>query len=314
MFLFSGGSVRIRNWAYGIGRTWPLRLGAYVIGFSLFMLAANLPLSYYAGYVRPHAFGLSNQGLGRWFASVLKSLIVPVAQFPPIRVPGLLLGFLFFLLIFWLLRKSPTRWWLYAGLMLLPLVFFSAFIKPIWLDPLLNEYSPLKDKSLESSILQLAQRARIEGGRVFEVNMSRDTKSMDAKVVGFGGTERIVVWDTTIAGLEKRELMTVLGHEMGHYALGHPRNTLLALSCLLFAALGLVHWSALPLMARYKKQFGFERLDDIASLPLILLLMNLSLLILLPAYNAFLRNQEHTRHQFAVELTRDNHAAGDGFS
>ncbi len=313
LLLFTGLSAKIRNWANRLGRAWPLRLGAYMVLFLLFMLVANLPLSYYAGYVRPHAFGLSNQGLGRWFAGVLMSLIVPNTQFPPFQVPGLLFGFLLFLLIFWLLRKSPTRWWLYAGLALLPLVFFGALIKPIWMDPLLNEYGPLKDKSLEGNILQLAQRAGIEGGRVFEVNMSRDTKSMDAKVVGFLGTERIVVWDTTIAGLEKAELMTVLAHEMGHYVLGHPKNTLLALSCLLFATFGLAQWAIGPLVRRYKDHLRFDRPDDIASLPLILLLMNLALLLLLPAYNAFLRHQEHEADRFAVELTRDNHAAGTAF-
>jgi Zn-dependent protease with chaperone function len=41
--------------------------------------------------------------------------------------------------------------------------------------------------------------------------------------------------------------------------------------------------------------------------------MNLSLLLLLPAYNTFLRHQEHEADRFAVELTRENHAAGTAF-
>ena len=314
LLLFAGLSARMRDWASraGGGR-WPLTLGVYLVLFLLFTLAVNLPLSYFAGYVRPHAYGLSNQSLGRWLESVLKSLAVPNPQFPSFQIPGLPLGYLLFLLIFVLIRKSPKRWWLYTGLALLPLLVIGALVKPVWIDPLFNEYGPLKDKALESKILDLAQRAGIEGSRVFEVNMSRDTKSMDAKVVGFLGTERIVVWDTTIAGMEPRELLTVVGHELGHYVLGHVRNTLLVLSSLLLTALGLVHWAAGPLIRKYKKWFGFDRLDDIASLPLILLLMNLSLLLLLPAYNAFLRHQEHEADRFAVELTRDNHAAAEAF-
>jgi STE24 endopeptidase len=311
--LFTGLSAKMRDRANRLGRIWPLTIAAYLILFLLFTLIVNLPLSYFVGYVRPHAYGLSHQTPARWFGNVLKTFLVPDTRFPPIQIPGLLLGYLFILPLFALLRKSPNRWWLYGGLALMPLIFFGALIKPVWMDPLLNEYGPLKDKALERSILELAHRAGIDGGRVLEVNMSRDTKSMDAKVVGFLGTGRIVVWDTTIAGLEKPELMTVLAHEMGHAVLGHVRNTLLMLSCLLLAALGMVHWAARPIIRHSKKRFGFDRLDDIASLPLILLLLNLSLLLLLPAYNALLRYQEHEADRFAVELTRDNHAAATAF-
>jgi hypothetical protein len=64
---------------------------------------------------------------------------------------------------------------------------------------------------------------------------------------------------------------------------------------------------------RYKREFGLDHLDDIASLPSILLFLNVSLLLLLPAYNAFLRHQEHETDRFALELTHDNHAAGPAF-
>jgi STE24 endopeptidase len=313
LLMFTGLSAKMRNWANRAGRQWPLRIAAYLIMFSLFMMIVNLPLSYFAGYVRPHAYGLSNQSVGRWFGNVLKSLVIPNTQFPPFQVPGLVFGFLFVLLLYSLLRKSPQRWWLYAGMALMPLIFFGALIKPVWMDPLSHQYGPLKDKAIESSILELAQHAGIDGGRVFEVNMSRDTKTMDANVSGFLGTERIVVWDTTIAGLEKRELLTVLAHEMGHYVLGHAPIRILVQSLLLLAALGFVRAVARPLINKYKKQFGFDSMDDIASLPLIFLLLNVAILLLLPADFAFLRHQEHEADRFALELTRDNHGAATAF-
>jgi STE24 endopeptidase len=313
LLVFTGLSAKIRNWATKLGQAWPLRIGAYLILFSLFMLIVNLPLSYFEGYVRPHAFGLSNQSVPRWFGNVLKSLFIPNTQFPPFQIPGLVFGYLFVLLLYSFLRKSPKRWWLYAGMALMPLIFFGALIKPVWMDPLSNQYGPLKDKAIESSILELAQHAGIDGGRVYEVNMSRDTKTMDANVSGFLGTERIVVWDTAIAGLEKRELLTVLAHEMGHYVLGHPGTRILLQSFLLLTALGFVHWAGRPLVKRYKKHFGFDRMDDIASLPLVFLLLNVAILLLLPADFAFLRHQEHEADRFALELTRDNRAAATAF-
>ena len=79
----------------------------------------------------------------------------------------------------------------------------------------------MKDKALEAQILALADRAGIEGSRVYEVNKSVDTKTVNAYVTGFGSTKRIVLWDTMLAKLDEPEVLFVMGHEMGHYVLGH---------------------------------------------------------------------------------------------
>ena len=84
------------------------------------------------------------------------------------------------------------------------LVARSSLVTPIWIDPLFNKFGPMKDKALEAQILALADRAGIEGGRVFEVDKSDDTKAVNAYVTGFGGTKRIVLWDTMIARARPR--------------------------------------------------------------------------------------------------------------
>ncbi len=79
----------------------------------------------------------------------------------------------------------------------------------------------MKDKTLETQLLELADRAGIEGGRVFEVAKSEDTKALNAYVNGFGATQRIVLWDTIIKAMDRPQLLAVMGHEMGHYVLKH---------------------------------------------------------------------------------------------
>ena len=59
----------------------------------------------------------------------------------------------------------------------------------------------MKNKELERSILALADRAGIEGSRVFEVDKSADTKAVNAYVTGFWQSKRIVLWDTLIKKL-----------------------------------------------------------------------------------------------------------------
>ena len=311
IFVFTGLSARIRNWARKVSQRWPVTLGIYLAIYMSLSLAANLPLFYYGGYVVGHRYGFSTQTFGRWLENRLKSLVAPPTSLsppPPIMLPGLLLGFVFVLLLYWLLKMSPKRWWLYMGLSLVPSLFFQFLIQPIWFDPLFHRFGPMSDKTLEAEILGLVRRGGLEGGRVFVVDMSRDTKAANAYVTGIMGSKRIVLWDTAIAQFERRELMSTVAHEMGHFVLGHTVWRILAYSCALLVVFGLVHWQAGLLIGRFNQRFGFERLDDIASLPLILLLANLSLLVIAPAPLAYARHTEHEADRFALEMTRDNHA------
>ncbi len=43
-----------------------LTTGIYVVLYLAVVFAINLPLSFYEGFVRLHAYGLSNQTLGKW--------------------------------------------------------------------------------------------------------------------------------------------------------------------------------------------------------------------------------------------------------
>jgi Zn-dependent protease with chaperone function len=111
-------------------------------------------------------------------------------------------------------------------------------ISPIWIAPVFNKFGPMKDPVLETSILDLAQRAGISGARVFEVEKSVDTKTMNAYVAGLGRTKRIVLWDTLLAKLERRETLFVMGHEMGHYVLGHVLRSVALISALFILGFG----------------------------------------------------------------------------
>ena len=176
LILFTGFSSRMRTWATKFGKKWFFVIGIYFVFFSVFMFIADLPLSYYEEFVRQHAYDLSNQTFGKWLGDSVKSLFV-----------GVVIGFLFLWIPYLLLKKSPNRWWLYVGVLTVPFLFLSLLIGPIWIEPLFNDFGPMKDKALETKILALADRAGIEGSRVFEVNKSVDTKQLNAYVTGFLG-------------------------------------------------------------------------------------------------------------------------------
>jgi Zn-dependent protease with chaperone function len=226
---------------------------------------------------------------------------------------GIVLGGLTLWLPYLLLRKSPNRWWLWTGLLAVPVVFGLVFIQPVFVDPLFNEFGPMKDKALEAKILALAERAGIEGGRVFEVAKSEDTLAVNAYVTGFMGTKRIVLWDTIIQKLDERQLLFVMGHELGHYALGHVwRGVLLACAGIL-VVLYVAHRFSRGLIARFGSRFGFTELGDMASLPLILLIASVLSFASAPFVLAYSRWQEREADRFGLEITRDNWAGASAF-
>ena len=302
LLLFTGFSARMRDAARMAGRNWFLTIAVYGILFTLAAAILSLPLDYYEGFIRPHAYGLSDQTAAKWWGDAVKGLIV---------------GCVFSALLLWipylLLRKSPRRWWLYSGLAAFPLLVLLLFITPVWIEPLFNKFGPMQDKALESQILALADRAGIEGSRVYEVDKSVDTKTVNAYVTGFGGSKRIVLWDTTLAKLAPPEVLYVMGHEMGHYVLGHTWQLILLGTALALFGAWVIHLTSGELIARYRARFGFSELADVASLPLMALLFSVVSLVLSPAILAFGRHVEHEADRFGLEITRDNHDCATAF-
>jgi STE24 endopeptidase len=299
---FSGASARLRILAQWLGRGWFLTIGLYTVLYLTIVFLIDLPLAFLEGFVRQHAYGLSNQSLARWLGKSFIGLGVDLA-----------VGFALTWVPYLLLARSPRRWWFYTAVLSVPFLFAAMLVKPIWIDPLFNQFGPMHDKPLERSILSLAERAGIEGSRVFEVDKSADTKAVNAYVTGVFNTKRIVLWDTLIAKLREPELLVVMGHEMGHYVLGHVVRSILLSSLLTLAGLFLVDRLGQKLIARFSQRLGFDRLSDVASMPLLLMLIEVSTLVLSPAALAYSRYQEHEADQFALDLTHANHSGALSF-
>jgi Zn-dependent protease with chaperone function len=300
--LLTGFSSRMRTWAARVSRKRVLTIAIYFAIFSIVTFVIDLPRAYYEEFVREHAYGLSNQTLSKWFGDSLKSLAV-----------GVVMGALFLWVPYLLLKKSPRRWWLYTAMAAVPFLCLTMLIAPVWIDPLFNTFGPMKNKALETKILQLADRAGIEGGRVYEVDKSTDTNTLNAYVAGVGGTKRIVLWDTIIARLDEPQLLFVMGHEMGHYVLHHIWKELAIFSVMIALLLYAVHRLAGAVIARQHVRFGFTELSDVASLPLIMLLFSLAFFVVSPLALGITRHFEHEADRFGLEITRANRPAALSF-
>lgn len=301
--LFAGLSARLRTLAAAAahGRFYPT-LVLYFALLSALLFVIQLPLSYYVGYARERAYGLSSQRLGKWAGDEAKGFVL-----------GVVLGAAVLWVPYLLLRASPERWWLWTGMLALPFFALVLLVTPVFIAPLFNKFGPMKDRALEGEVLAVAAQAGVDGARVFEVEKSVDTKKVNAYVTGVGNTKRIVLWDTLLARLTPRQTRFVVGHELGHYVLGHVWLNIVISTALTVLGLYGVHRTADGLIAAFGSRFGFDRISDVASMPLLMLLLSLFSMVMTPAMLALSRHHERAADRFGLELTRDNFAAATAF-
>jgi STE24 endopeptidase len=302
LIFFTGFSGFLRDAAQRVQKRWYFALIIYFAIFAIICFLANLPLDYYSDFVRPHEYGLSEQAVGKWASDELMGLGI-----------NLIGGALFLWIPFLLLKRATRRWWLYTWFASIPIMVFIAFVQPVWIDPLFNHFGPMQDKVLETRIVGLAHRAGIDGADVYEVNKSIDTKTLNAYVTGIGKTTRIVLWDTILRELTPDEVAVTMGHEMGHYTLGHRWKFLVFESLTLFVGLWFIHFSAGWILGRFGTRAGVIELGDFAALPLLILIFSVVLFVLWPPLLAVSRHFEHEADRFGLEITHDNHACATTF-
>lgn len=296
-FIFTGLSSRIRSFIQNKSKIFLFTIVAYFIVYYVISTIIELPLDYYSSYILKHFYGLSNQSFGKWIGDFMKNFAISMG-----------VGILIIWIPYVLIKKSPTRWWLYLGMLLIPVMFFVTLISPVYIDPIFNKYQKLQDPVLENKIYEEINKTSIENCKVYQVNKSVDTKEMNAYMTGVFNTKRIVLWDTTIKNLNQREVLGIVAHEMGHYLMGHIWKAIIFAGASSILVLYLINKSALWILNKSGGSFGFTKLHDVAALPLIILLLNVFIFITTPISNAYSRYTEMEADRFELELTKDNEA------
>lgn len=304
LLLFTGLAQRFRDIARARARG---RWGRVLVFFTLYSLAMFvllLPLAWYGDYALERRFDLTNQTLAGWGTDQLKALAFQVVA----------VGVLPLLALAWrAVESSPRRWWLWFALGTLPVATANVLLQPLVFDPLFNHFTPLHDQALRTEILALGARADVPAKNVYEVDASARTKKINAYVNGFGVSQRVVVWDTALQRLKRDELLFVMGHEMGHYALRHIWKGLLWVALGAFPAFWLVAWFVRTFLAAFGGGLGIHEPGDLAAIPLVIAMLSLVGWLGEPITNGISRRVEHEADVFALELTHDNDAGARSY-
>ena len=114
------------------------------------------------------------------------------------------------------MRRLGRRWWIAGAAVVVAFGVAITYASPIVLDPLFNKFTPLKEGRLRSEVLDLARRAGVDVGQVYEIDASRRTTAANAYVTGIGHTKRVVLYDNLLKDFTPAETRLVVAHELGH--------------------------------------------------------------------------------------------------
>lgn len=293
LLLALGIVARFRDVAERVTRN---RWGQCFLFTFLLLLATevlNLPLRIY-GHHLGLAYGLSVQGWGSWLGDMAKSFLL---EWGPTGLGAMLL--------FWLIGRSPQRWWFWFWIPAMVSVVFGVFIAPIFIDPLYNHFEALTahDPALVAQLEKVVARGPlvIPPDRMFWMRASDKYTGLNAYVTGIGPSKRVVVWDTSIAKATPDQISYIFGHEMGHYVLNHIYLTLIYASGLTLVVFWLGFHLARWLLRRYGRAWGIASERDWAALAVYLLVLAVLSFAIEPLNSAYSRGHEHDADVYGQE-------------
>jgi len=212
--------------------------------------------------------------------------------------------------LYLLMRCVPRAWPVLAALGGMAVGVVFALILPIWIAPLFNTFTPLEKTEwgyLREPVAELARRGGVPVDEILVMDASRQGSHTNAYFTGFGGTRRIVLYDTLLRQHMKakdwREVEVILAHEMGHWQHDHIVTGIMIGGVAALAGFCLLSWILQRLVGRPPLRLTSPH--DPAGVPLLMLLVVVGTWLAAPVGNAISRHFERQADRVSLEMTRN---------
>ncbi len=299
LILQSRLSARFRNWAQRVTKKRWLQPGLYTLPYLIVGFILALPWTIYTGFFREKQYDLMSQGVGSWFGEQVIGFLLSLAIFP-----------LLIIAIFTVIRRAPKTWWLWGTGVVSIFLFIGMLLGPVFISPLFNDYNDMEKGQLRDRIVAMAADNNVPADNIYVFNQSRQHKRISANVSGVGPTIRISLNDNLLERTSPEEVAAVMGHELGHYVLGHTWRLVSIIAAIIALGLFLISRITPRLIARYGDRWGVRDIADPAALPVFGLLLTLYFFAATPALNTLTRVNESDADLFGLNTAKEP----DGFA
>lgn len=231
---------------FGFGPEYEIFLSlVFLMLATLFSALTGLPWSLYSTFVIEEKHGFNQQTLGFFLKDALKKFAVTQCILLPVTS-----------LLLYIIKIGGDYFFIYAWLFTLIVSLILVTIYADYIAPLFDKFTPLPDGELKSEIESMSKSISFPLTKVYVVEGSKRSSHSNAYFYGFFKNKRIVLFDTLLedysplnksgekepgtgeeneaAGNESKskpknkkqgcnnpEVLAVLGHELGHWKLGH---------------------------------------------------------------------------------------------
>ncbi len=256
-----------------------------VMSFVIINSLLSLPFGYYEKFVLDKEFGFNKSTIALWIKDTLISFVM-TSVFGSFVIYGL-----------YMIIENIALWWVWSFLFIFAVIIFINMLYPTFRAIFFDKLTPLEDEKLNNEIKRLMDATGFVSSGVFVSDASKRDARLNAYFGGFGKAKRVVLFDTLIEKLTTKELLSVLGHELGHFVHGD-----------LYKNIGLVGVMLLGLFAIFGNlpeslymEMGLSP-EPYVLMILLLLCMPLLGFVMMPIMGVLSRHNEYEADKMGSEL------------
>ena len=271
-------------------------LGAVLLGLLLIIVEEiiSIPISIYSTFVIEERHGFNKTTKKTFVTDIFKGLLISGA------ISSILYATVIFIII-----SAGDLWWIYAFAAVFTIQAIIFFLYPVLIMPLFNKFEPLDDEEFKKPIEKLLEKVDFKSKGLFVMNASLRSTHGNAFFTGIGKNKRIVFFDTLLKTINPDEMEAILGHELGHYKLGHIRKTLI--SSLVFGFLGFYILNEIFKSDNFFIAHGLENLTVYSKFLMFYLVIGSYTFFTKPITSALSRKREFEADDFSFQFTDGEH-------
>ncbi|MEM7360381.1 MAG: M48 family metalloprotease, partial [Pseudomonadota bacterium] len=294
LFLKFRWSARFRDRAERFSKKRWLQPAIYVIPYTLLSTLLLLPWLSYTGFFREKHYDLMNLSLGEWLTEQAIGVVV-----------SLVLVSIFVIVFFAVIRRFPKNWWVLGTAVTATFLLLVITIAPVYIAPLFNDYKQMEAGDLRDQIVAMADAEGVPSENIYVFDQSKQHDRISANVSGFANTMRISLNDNLLLRSTPAEVKAVMGHELGHYVLGHVWRLVIVLSLVFGLGFFVLAKLTPKLIDRYGQHWGIRSLSDPAVIPLFGIILSLFFLLMTPVTNSIIRINEVEADAYGLEVAKE---------